>query len=67
LTISPLARWGDINLFELFDALRYPGFVKMARHGGGLYAQFGGGKGKVKQGLFVRLAKNLNSTSVRGW
>nr|XP_016945307.1 L-2-hydroxyglutarate dehydrogenase, mitochondrial isoform X1 [Drosophila suzukii] len=22
--------WGDINLFELFDALRYPGFVKMA-------------------------------------
>ncbi|SPP79421.1 L-2-hydroxyglutarate dehydrogenase, mitochondrial [Drosophila guanche] len=22
--------WGDINLFELFDALRYPGFLKMA-------------------------------------
>ncbi|XP_016964280.1 L-2-hydroxyglutarate dehydrogenase, mitochondrial isoform X2 [Drosophila biarmipes] len=22
--------WGDINLLELFDALRYPGFVKMA-------------------------------------
>ncbi|XP_017069991.1 LOW QUALITY PROTEIN: L-2-hydroxyglutarate dehydrogenase, mitochondrial [Drosophila eugracilis] len=22
--------WGDINLFELFDALRYPGFAKMA-------------------------------------
>ncbi|KAM7351937.1 L-2-hydroxyglutarate dehydrogenase [Cochliomyia hominivorax] len=23
-------RWGDINLLELFDALRYPGFIKMA-------------------------------------
>ncbi|XP_068140160.1 L-2-hydroxyglutarate dehydrogenase, mitochondrial [Drosophila tropicalis] len=22
--------WGDINLLELFDALRYPGFLKMA-------------------------------------
>ncbi|XP_065357291.1 L-2-hydroxyglutarate dehydrogenase, mitochondrial [Calliphora vicina] len=22
--------WGDINLLELFDALRYPGFIKMA-------------------------------------
>ncbi|XP_061391248.1 L-2-hydroxyglutarate dehydrogenase, mitochondrial [Musca vetustissima] len=23
-------RWGDLNLLELFDALRYPGFLKMA-------------------------------------
>lgn len=23
-------RWKDINLYELFDALRYPGFIKMA-------------------------------------
>ncbi|KAH8263551.1 hypothetical protein KR044_010505, partial [Drosophila immigrans] len=22
--------WSDLNLFELFDALRYPGFIKMA-------------------------------------
>uniref|UniRef100_T1PAR0 L-2-hydroxyglutarate dehydrogenase, mitochondrial n=1 Tax=Musca domestica TaxID=7370 RepID=T1PAR0_MUSDO len=23
-------KWGDLNLLELFDALRYPGFLKMA-------------------------------------
>lgn len=25
-----LCSWGDIHLGELFDALRYPGFIKMA-------------------------------------
>lgn len=23
-------RWTDVNLFELFDALRYPGFIRLA-------------------------------------
>jgi len=30
ILLSSSFSWGDINLFELFDALRYPGFLKMA-------------------------------------
>lgn len=41
--------WGDINLLELFDAVRHPGFLKMAnRH-------FKFGLSEMTKSLFIRL------------
>lgn len=41
--------WGDINLLELFDAVRHPGFLKMASR----HLKFG--LSEMTKSLFIRL------------